>query len=214
MDALLKVAADTLFTLFVLSLIPGLVYLIQQRTLRGFATYLGLRKPDAKACGIALAVSLVVSGAPAILEGLGLWPELEALAQFKSSEYTTGNQLLATGATGAPLLLAALLKGVVQTALLEEIFFRGFLAKRLIAWLGSTWGNLAQALVFAAPHAAMPFLIGVQEPWLLAAVFGVKVGIMAWVMGYLNEQVGQGSIVPGWIIHGVGNAIAYTLAVW
>jgi hypothetical protein len=34
-------------------------------------------------------------------------------------------------------------------------------------------------------------------------------GIMGWVNGWLNERLGNGSIVPGWIAHGLTNVISY-----
>jgi membrane protease YdiL (CAAX protease family) len=40
----------------------------------------------------------------------------------------------------------------IQTGLAEELLFRGFMAKRLIALLGFQRGNALQALLFVAPH--------------------------------------------------------------
>ncbi|MDZ7774080.1 MAG: CPBP family intramembrane glutamic endopeptidase [Balneolaceae bacterium] len=52
-----------------------------------------------------------------------------------------------------------LVTALVKTALAEEILFRGFLAKRLIAWLGYARGNLLQAVFFGALHSALFYAI-------------------------------------------------------
>ena len=37
---------------------------------------------------------------------------------------------------------------------------------------------------------------------LLIVVF---TGAIAWCIGYINESKANGSIIPGWIIHGIAN---------
>ena len=99
------------------------------------------------------------------------------------------------------------LVALVKTALAEEILFRGFIAKRLMAWLGFQWGNLIQALLFGLLHLVL-FLTITQNPGLLTWVF-LSPAIMAWVVGYLNERMAGGSIWPGWAAHAAGNLATY-----
>ncbi len=101
-----------------------------------------------------------------------------------------------------------IVKALIQTAFTEEILFRGFAAKRLIKWLGFTTGNLLQALLFGAVH----LLIFAGQEFSLALAIGIVLypAIGGWIMGYLNERIGSGSILPGWLMHGLTNLIAYS----
>jgi len=49
---------------------------------------------------------------------------------------------------GSRLILGALVYGLIQTGLSEEILFRGFLGKRFINKFGFITGNTIQALTF------------------------------------------------------------------
>jgi membrane protease YdiL (CAAX protease family) len=101
-----------------------------------------------------------------------------------------------------------IVKALIQTAFTEEILFRGFVAKRLINWLGFTAGNLLQALLFGMVH----LLIFAGQEFSLNLSIGIVLytGIGGWIMGYLNDRVGNGSILPGWVMHGLTNLIAYS----
>jgi uncharacterized protein len=117
------------------------------------------------------------------------------------------------GALGSPLLIvvAVLAYGFVGTGFWEELFFRGVIARRLIAWFGFWPGNVVQALFFAGMHIAL----------LLIALPGTPLGLhiftFVWTMavsmasaGY-NEKRAGGSIVGSWLFHGgvnVGTVLA------
>lgn len=102
-----------------------------------------------------------------------------------------------------------ILNAWIQTSLAEEILFRGFLARRLIHRLGFHAGNVLQALIFAAVHLALFLALGGQEltpAW--AAFLILAVGLNGWMLGYIKERAGNGSIIPGWIAHGLSNFTA------
>jgi membrane protease YdiL (CAAX protease family) len=103
-----------------------------------------------------------------------------------------------------------LIVAFLKTGLSEEIFFRGLIAKRLIAWLGFPIGNTLQALLFGAVHLLIFVVPGgpAFDP-LAATAFVAVTGTAGWVMGWINERLGNGSIAPSWLMHGLGNAIAY-----
>jgi hypothetical protein len=42
-----------------------------------------------------------------------------------------------------------------------------------------------------------------------AAAFFLVTGGSGWIMAWLNERLGNGSIAPSWLMHGLGNAVAY-----
>jgi membrane protease YdiL (CAAX protease family) len=105
----------------------------------------------------------------------------------------------------AVLLTTAL----VKTALAEEILFRGFIAKRLIAAWGLVVGNVTQAVLFGALHVGL-FWIFTNSPLVLGFVFLESV-VGAALAGYLNECLAGGSIIPGWILHGMANVVSYSV---
>ena len=39
----------------------------------------------------------------------------------------------------------------------------------------------------------------------IAAIITLIISIDGWFMGYLNEKLASGSIVPSWIVHGLSN---------
>ena len=100
---------------------------------------------------------------------------------------------------------------LVQTSLSEEILFRGFIAKRLIERLGFTWGNLLQAAIFAVPHLALLLVPDASPSAAGAAGLFAYPFAMGWVLAYINERIGNGSIVPSWLAHGLGNLGGYVL---
>lgn len=205
---MVSVILSTLITLLVVVAIPFLFYLIRKRQARGFFRYVGLYRPEVRS--VQLAVLIVVIIAP-----LFIWIfSTPGLREIMISPQSTSGQLQQQGrslSTAIILLITAL----VQTALAEEIFFRGFLAKRLIGWLGFVWGNTLQALIFGALH-ILPFVAlssSALSPIQIFAI-GVIPTAMGWMLGYINEQRGNGSIVPGWIAHGLTNCIAYAVVVF
>ncbi|GGY36885.1 hypothetical protein GCM10007148_01330 [Parvularcula lutaonensis] len=48
-----------------------------------------------------------------------------------------------------------------------------------------------------------------EEILFRAAIFLLP-GAAGWLMGWLNEKVGNGSIFPGWLMHALGNAVSLT----
>jgi len=193
---------STILQIVIFTAIPFFVYLIAHRRIKGFFDYIGLRKPKARTmiyalgCAVAfvLPALLLVFFSPSILEVV-------------TAPNTVIGKLRANGLS-LTTFIVLILKALIQTALTEEILFRGFIAKRLIGWLGFTSGNLLQALLFGAMH----LLIFAGQEFSLALAGGIVLypAIGGWIMGYLNERVGNGSILPGWLMHGLTNLIAYS----
>nr|GFB63490.1 hypothetical protein [Tanacetum cinerariifolium] len=194
---------STLVQLAVFALLPLLVFVAQRRTTKGFGRYLGLYRAPARANALALLASLVLAGFT-----LGATLASPAIKSVMLDPHSITGQLhlLGVGPTSVALLL---LTALGKTALAEEILFRGFVAKRLIAAWGFEVGNLAQAVLFGALHLGL-FWTLTNSPLVLGFVFcGPAIG--AAVAGYLNERLAGGSIVPGWISHGVANLVSYAV---
>jgi membrane protease YdiL (CAAX protease family) len=192
----------------VFAAVPFLTYLVTRRRPAGFLRYVGLYRPEPRTVALGLLLALLTT--PLVLAGLAR-PELRPLVLAPNS---IAGQLRLLGPSGATLGLL-LLFALVQTALAEEILFRGFLGQRLVTWLGFGRGNALQALLFGLLHLVLfATLLGAGLTVLRAVVLLVPPTLLGWGCGYLNVRRGNGSIVPGWLAHGLANAIAYGVIVF
>lgn len=179
-------------------LIPVIWWAVTTKRRLEFATWIGLYVPmwkvgpvqrvSQKQLGIALACWVAVSLASLRIAS-SVWGAL-ATSRF------IGAGLLAV----VPILLYAF----IQTGLAEELFFRGFLAKRLCASFGFSRGNAIQAIVFGLLHVLL-FINYLPVSSLIAIT--VLSGINGWIMGWLNEQAAGGSVVPSWMLHSLANLL-------
>ena len=179
-------------------LIPAIWWAVTTKRRLEFATWIGLYVPmwkvgpvqrvSQKQLGIALACWVAVSLASLRIVS-AVWGAL-ATSRF------IGAGLLAA----VPILLYAF----IQTGLAEELFFRGFLAKRLCASFGFSYGNAIQAIVFGLIH----LLLFINYlPVLSLIAITVLSGINGWIMGWLNEQAAGGSVLPSWMLHSLANLL-------
>ncbi|MGM1044949.1 MAG: CPBP family intramembrane glutamic endopeptidase [Bacillota bacterium] len=118
---------------------------------------------------------------------------------FTNKSDLAASQFYGVGISG---IIAALLYAFVQTGLSEEMLFRGFIGKRAISAFGFVVGNTIQALLFGCLHGAMFYL---NTGILNATIITIFTAIIGWVMGYINEKLSDGSIIPSWILHGCAN---------
>lgn len=89
---------------------------------------------------------------------------------------------------------------IVLLAVAEEILFRGFIAGLLTRRYGFGFGNLAQALIFLAPHLLLLLVSTAFWP-LLPVQFAA-----GWVFGLLRYR--SGSIGPPALAHAAANVLA------
>lgn len=179
-------------------LIPAIWWAVTTKRRLEFATWIGLYVPtwkvgpvqrvSQKQLGIALACWVAVSLASLRIAS-SVWGAL-ATSRF------IGAGLLAV----VPILLYA----IIQTGLAEELFFRGFLAKRLCAAFGFSRGNAIQSIVFGLLHLLL-FINYLPVSSLVAIT--VLSGINGWIMGWLNEQAAGGSVLPSWMLHSLANLL-------
>ena len=105
---------------------------------------------------------------------------------------------------GFSAIIPIFISAVIKTGFCEELFFRGFLNKRLSHKFGFTAGNTIQAVIFGLLHGV--FLLNTLSALTIALVI-VFTATVGWFLGYANEKLGNGSIVPSWIIHSLANII-------
>jgi CAAX protease family protein len=193
---------DAIVQVLVFSLIPFIVYIISKRRIKGFFKYIGLTKPLKKTIFWAIIVSIVgiinVTLLPLI------FPEIKELMTMKG---TIAGNLKIMGLSYNSVIILAIF-ALIQTSFSEEILFRGFIAKRLIHWLGYRTGNTIQAVIFGLMHVILLLLIAEPNYPFLIFVF-IFSGIVGYLLGYIKEKIGNGSIIPGWIAHGLANTISF-----
>lgn len=177
--------------------LPVVWWLVTAHQRIGFFAWLGWKRPVVVRW-VVLAAAMV--GAFLLL----LLPGLVIASQIGSSAATS--QFHGLGWAGLPGVIAYAL---LQTAFAEESLFRGFLLKRVASVLGFWPANAIQAVVFGLLH-AVPFGLVLNAGWGVA--IGVLTGAIGALMGYLNERLAGGSLIPSWTLHAAANLLAGCLA--
>ena len=180
--------------LLIVSFLPFITWLIWSRKKVGFFDWIGLKKVQTQQKKRLL---LTIFG----FSLLFLLFSIIVFAWFDSSKTATAD----FSGKGIGALPAILAYAILGTALPEEIFFRGFLLKRLQGKLGFLGANLVQSLLFGLMHALM-FIQ--QTDVLIAMVIFAYTSLIAFVLGVINEQQANGSILPSFFIHTLVNTTA------
>lgn len=180
--------------LLIVSFIPFIAWLIWSRKKTGFFDWIGLKSVQTQQKGRLL---LTIFG----FSLLFLLFSIIVFAWFDSSQTATAD-FSGKGIGALPAILAYAFLG---TALPEEIFFRGFLLKRMQGKLGFLGANLVQSLLFGLIHALM-FIQLIGD--LKAMAIFLFISLIAFVLGVINEQQANGSIFPSVFIHTLSNTIA------
>lgn len=202
---ILSAVLSAILQLAVFSLVPFVVHLVKERKARGFFRYVGLFAPPRAAFIPALLIAvLLCSSTMLLVVSLGQ----EGLALAAGSVAGKLNAIESKVVYAVSLLFSI----VVQTSLSEEIFFRGFVAKRMMARWGPVVGNLVHAALFAAIHIVIVILLVGAKQLLLALAIGALVGAGAYALAWVMDRYAEGSIVPAWFSHAIAN-LASVLAV-
>ncbi|GLQ20863.1 lysostaphin resistance A-like protein [Algimonas porphyrae] len=194
---------NTVVQIMVVLIICAVFWGIFGRKKAGLTQWLGLYRPTRRSMIIAVIIGVAYK---LVTIPIYLIPSMTAIVM---AEGTVGAKFASQGLTGT-VLLTILVMALFKTALAEEILFRGLIAKRLIKAFGLWVGNTVQALIFAAAH-FIPFVLIMGDSvdaFVVLAMF-ILPACGGWMMGYLNEEVGNGSIGPSWALHGFGNLTAY-----
>ncbi|MEX1118579.1 MAG: CPBP family intramembrane glutamic endopeptidase [Terrimicrobiaceae bacterium] len=194
--SILSMALSALVQLLLFTSIPALVYLIYHK---GFLDYIGLRRPKASSV-------LLAFGFAAVFVGVTLLGNRFVPGVRETSEATeTLAKVFGPDGFSFSALLTLSVMALVKTSLAEEILFRGFIGKRLMARFGFQWGNLLQSLIFGLAH--LGYFYGMNYGISAQIFFSLYAFFAAWIIGWLNERFGNGSIVPGWVMHGTINFV-------
>lgn len=191
---------STIFQCIILIGIPWIAYMLFNKEKLGFCKWIGLYKPKnskwiLKALLI-LIISIIIMGGPIIIfEAFNIIPKGMVYSLDASGKGFT-----------AEIIAIILIKAIFQNALSEEVFFRGFIGKRLANKFGYLSGNLIQSILFGLPH-GLAFIIVYK-----AYAFGIILFLAATTVGflqfYINEKKANGSIVPSLILHSIMNIVS------
>lgn len=189
----------------VFALIPVIVYLIRRKSARGFLKYMGFYRPERRTVWYALLASVVL-----FLIMWGVFLATGAVEVLYDEATVTG--MLRAAGLSFETVLSLLVIAWIKTSLSEEILFRGFLAKLLIRRFGFQVGNLWQAAIFGVIHGLLILLVAAHQVsvWLIVLIVFLS-SAAGYILGWLKEQRGNGSLIPGWIAHGLGNTMGYFL---
>lgn len=191
---------SSIIEIILISFLPFIWWLISAKKKESFFNWIGFKKIDNKNKKSTLINTIVISLVFMTVSILTLYliKDIEtATSEFKG--------------LGISALLPALIYAIFNTSLPEEIFFRGFLLKRLSNKFGFRIANVIQSIIFGLLHGIMFFsLVGVVK----AIIIILFTGIVAYAMGYVNEKKSNGSILPSWFIHALSNIFASIIAMF
>lgn len=195
---------SAILQVLVFTLIPFIFFLFRKDKTVTFFKYIGLYKPTTKSIVLVLLVILI-----SITSMIGLALVNDGIKQSMLSPASVTGKFRAMGFNSVTVV-SLLIMALIKTSLSEEIFFRGFLGKRLINKLGFKTGNLIQASIFGLLHLLLFWFLTNTTviPLIVITVFST---LMGWIIGYIKEKYANGSIIPGWVAHGLGNAISYSI---
>lgn len=183
--------------LLILTAIPWIWFVVRGRRFAGFFQWIGL-KPAIRMPGKEVA---------AVFVGFVLVTLLPYWYLYRTGSLTySGFTVDSYRQSGwsVQTILVILIWAVLQTALSEEIFFRGFLCKRFCAVLGWRAGTTIQAAIFGAIHLPSVWGKGV----LPALVLFLLTGGIGFALGWLSQRRAEGSILYGWLIHAAANLLS------
>ncbi|MBD2701945.1 CPBP family intramembrane metalloprotease [Spirosoma sp. BT702] len=204
MATLINQAISAVLQVALFTLIPFLFFLFRRNKQITFGQYIGFYNPTRKSMQYTFATLLLF-----LAVGVGFAFLDDGIRQAVTSPKSVTGQLRQMGFS-VESVTTLLLIALIKTSLSEEIFFRGFIAKRLIASLGFNVGNVAQAVIFGLVHLLLFWLIVKSSPFTLVFFFLFS-GFAGWLIGYIKEKFANGSIIPGWMAHGLGNTLSYAI---
>lgn len=190
---IMNLVFSSIIQIILFSFIPFVWWFIKERKQISFLRWIGIKKPiilDIRKYIITVFIIIALYLCLAFIIPLLLVDSDTATSMFAGQ--------------GIKALLPALIYAFLQTGLSEEIFFRGFLTKILSSKYGFKTGNVFQALIFGLIHGLM-FMSDIG--FFKALIIILITGTIGLLMGWINEKLSGGSIIPSWILHGLANII-------
>ena len=207
MELVVSSITTAIVNLIVFSLIPFVWWLIRHRKETGFFQWLGFYRPRLKSKWWVLVIF-------AVLYYFFYNFDFTQLIDPATLEYVENSDAVSANAfagIGAAAILPALIQNFIANGVAEEILYRGFLCKRLCGKLGTAAGIVLQAVMFGLMHNVLYMLVGLDVGLWYHILTFIFTGMGALLLGWLNEKIYNGSIIPSIVLHGAGNFIATML---
>lgn len=207
MDLVLSSISVTIVNLIIFSAIPLLWWFFRHRKETGFIKWIGFYKPQLTSkwwvlIGFAVVYYFFYSF------------DFTQLVDSQTLEYIENSSAVSSNVfagLGVAAIVPALIQNFIANGVAEEIFYRGFLCKRFCAKLGNIQGIILQAVLFGLMHNVLYIVGGLDVGLWYHTLTFVFTGMGALLLGWLNEKIYNGSIIPSIILHGAGNFIATML---
>lgn len=203
MELILSSITTSCVNLLVFSFIPFLWWFFRHRKEISFFKWLGFIRPHLKSKWWTLLLFAVVYYFFYTFD-FTQWISPETMEYLENSGSVSVN---AFAGIGAAAILPAFIENFIGNGVAEEILYRGFFCKRFCNKLGSVKGILLQAVLFGLMHNALYLLAGLQVGLWYHMLMFLFTGMAALLLGWLNEKIFNGSILPGILLHGAGNFI-------
>lgn len=204
MELIISSLLTAIINLIVFSSIPLIWWFCRYRKKEKFFKWIGIYKPQLKSKWWLLLVFAVLYYFFYNFDFTQL-VDANTLAYIENSSSVSVN---AFAGIGVAAIFPALIENFIANGVAEEILYRGFLCKRFCNKLGDIQGILLQGLLFGLMHNVIYLLAGLNVGiWYHTLTF-VFTGTGALLLGWLNEKIFNGSILPSILLHGAGNFIA------
>ena len=198
---IINLLISTILQAILFLIIPFIWWVNHGRKECNFLKWLGLKKPMIKN-KIKYAITFICTIIFLLIQAFLIIP------LFVDKSVMATSQFLGQGVSS---LIPALIYAFLQTGFSEELFFRGFLTKRLINKFGFQLGNVVQSILFGLMHGMM----FISKAGLFGAIIIILItSITGWLMGWINEKQSEGSTVSSWLLHGCANTLASIIAMF
>lgn len=207
MQLVMSSITTTIVNLIVFSLLPIIWWFFRHRKEEGFFRWIGFFKPQLKSKWWVLLVFAILYYFFYNFD-FTQFVSSATLEYIESSTAVSANVFAGMGATA---ILPAFIENFIANGVAEEILYRGFLCKRLISKIGLVKGVILQAVLFGLMHNMLYILAGLDVGLWYHTLTFIFTGTGALLLGWLNEKIFNGSIIPSILLHGAGNFIASML---
>ena len=197
----------TIVNLIVFSLLPIIWWFFKHRKEEGFFRWIGFFKPQLKSKWWVLLIFAILYYFFYNFD-FTQFVSPETLEYIENSASVSANVFAGIGVAA---ILPAFIENFIANGVAEEILYRGFLCKRLISKIGLVKGIILQAVLFGLMHNILYILAGLNVGLWYHILTFIFTGMGALLLGWLNEKIFNGSIIPGILLHGAGNFIASLL---
>lgn len=197
----------TIVNLIVFSLLPIIWWFFRHRKEEGFFRWIGFFKPQLKSKWWVLLIFAILYYFFYNFD-FTQFVSPETLEYIENSASVSANVFAGIGVAA---ILPAFIENFIANGVAEEILYRGFLCKRLISKIGLVKGIILQAVLFGLMHNILYILAGLNVGLWYHILTFIFTGMGALLLGWLNEKIFNGSIIPGILLHGAGNFIASLL---